>query len=772
MLMLHDARQVARLMLGLLLWAVPTQALAEASDARVVFDLLQNRPLSHRRYLREDHQVSFALEASSPDLVRYMQGGHPEHWSVGAELEEEPAAWMRGKRAALWIPSWAPGQAQRLTLRLYGAHETTLRARYNGRKLEERTLRPGWQTVSWALPSRRSQVEDELELEVDSLGERGGQVMGAGLGWLWLGEAEPEPHLLERDEGPRAQGEWRVKPRHGLAWSLWVPPGESSLAMTLHGPAGCELELTAWQEDSAGALVERLKRRLTIPEGQRELRARVPLEQLAGPTGELARVALDHGHACDGRALSVSVARVELAQAAPKPTPIPPPKHIILWKVDTLRADHLPPYGDAVTIAPAYTRLAQEGALFKLAFVQGNESRVSHASMFSGQYPARHGVAPAGKLSQDLELLPEAMKALGLKTLGRASNGYVSKPYGYEQGWDSFQNDLRDDLAYDGKSIVRRALSQVRAHADEPFFFYLGTIDPHATYRRHDGIFERYQTPRYTGRFKRTISGKNLGEINQRLIEVSPEDKAQIQALYRNEITYSDEAFAMLRQELEALGMWSDTLLVMTSDHGDGFWEHRKVGHGHNLHQELVHVPLIMVYPRAIPAGTIIEAGVDVLDIYPTLVEALGGQRPPGLQGKSLWPLIQGVEDPRYPQPATSNFELKRDTMQLGPYKLIWERSGAHTLYDRRADPLELEDVQAARPLAKRWLLDAMSYQRHYVMSWDKQRWGVPNNLSAEFLMLSQDHHEALLIAQEERAQPKRPRAREDASHKQLARHP
>jgi arylsulfatase A-like enzyme len=173
-------------------------------------------------------------------------------------------------------------------------------------------------------------------------------------------------------------------------------------------------------------------------------------------------------------------------------------------------------------------------------------------------------------------------------------------------------------------------------------------------------------------------------------------------------------------------------MVVITSDHGEEFWEHGSVGHGHSVHQELVHVPLIVYYPPLIPKGTRVEAGVDVLDVYPTILEALGAKMPDGLQGKSVLPLIHNMHG-GYPEPAVATQYLIHYGMQMQQWKLYLKR-GDYELFDRDSDPLEKTDVADKHPLASRFMLDAMSYFRAHRKEWEKQSWGVPSKLEPGFL--------------------------------------
>ena len=281
--------------------------------------------------------------------------------------------------------------------------------------------------------------------------------------------------------------------------------------------------------------------------------------------------------------------------------------------------------------------------------------------------------------------------------------------------------------------MAEHGIKWATENKEAPFFLYVGTIDPHVTYRRHDEIIERYDTD-YTGRYDKYCSGEDLGRIKSGGLKPNDRDKERIKNLYKNEITFNDQAFAAIRKSFEEQGIWEETMVVVTADHGDEFWEHGSVGHGHSVHQELVHVPLLMHYPPLIKAGTRVSAGVDVLDIYPTLVDLIGGTRPEELQGKSLVPLLLG-EHGGYPEPAIATRYLGHYAMQMQQYKLYLKK-GDYAVYDREEDPLELENAKADNPLAARWLLDAMAWFRSSRKSWDKQSWGVADNLSGDFLTL------------------------------------
>jgi arylsulfatase A-like enzyme len=228
--------------------------------------------------------------------------------------------------------------------------------------------------------------------------------------------------------------------------------------------------------------------------------------------------------------------------------------------------------------------------------------------------------------------------------------------------------------------------------------------------------------------------GEDLGKIKGGGLKVDERDKTRIKALYKGEIEFNDQAFGKLRKFLEEEGIWDETMVIVTSDHGDEFWERGSVGHGHSIYQDQVHVPLLVHYPPLFKKQQV-EVGVDILDIYPMIIDLLGHERPKKLQGKSFLPIMFG-QTGMYPEPAIATQYLLHHTLRLMQWK-VYLRRGTFELYDAVSDPTELKDIKSKHPLASRWTLDAMSQFRAYQGDWDKLSWGVPGNLSADFVNLT-----------------------------------
>lgn len=700
-----------------------------------VFDLLHNRPLAHRSV-----QDVLVIDAAQDDFLRYINGNYPDDWQLDMEIDGERAAAMKGSKITMWFPSVTDDGEHVLELQLHSAPSAnTVSFELNGTKLEDQKLEQGWQTVSVKIPAGVVSAENVLEMKFSNMGRYDGKLGGAALKNLSVGKSAIDQEQKQSAQAlVMSQDALSLTSQQGLAWYIWAQP-EANLDLELTGKAGCGVKVDLWRGAQDGKIKRTVSKEIALVEGEGETqRTFFGLGEDGVKQGDVARVVLSALPSCGEDAIKVERASLVVPGKKPeRPADVAPPKYILFWMVDTLRADHLPFYNDKTNVeAPAFAKLAEEGAIFKVAYVQGNESKVSHASLFTGLYPNRHRMLAKGKLKPEMEIMPEALKAAGYKTGAHVSNGYIAGWKGFEQGWNHFVNNLRENWRIDGASMAQHGIDWATKNKDNPFFLYIGTIDPHVTYRRHDEFIGKYDTTPYNGRYDKYCSGEDLGKIKGGGLKPNERDRERIQNLYKNEISYNDQAFAAIRQSFEEMGIWDETMVVITADHGDEFWEHGSVGHGHNVHQELVHVPLLMYYKPLIKAGTVVDAGVDVLDVYPTLVDMAGKERPSDLQGKSLVPLLLNQHG-GYPQPAIATKYLGHYGMQMQHYKLYLQK-GNYALYDRNADPLELENAREQNPLASRWLLDAMSWFRSNRSDWDKQSWGVPNNLSGDFLKLRQ----------------------------------
>jgi arylsulfatase A-like enzyme len=312
---------------------------------------------------------------------------------------------------------------------------------------------------------------------------------------------------------------------------------------------------------------------------------------------------------------------------------------LVLISVDTLRADHLGAYGYARPTSPFFDRLASRGTLFEWAIVQLPGTLPSHMSMFTGLYPAEHGVYPPDSvLAADVPTLPEVLRANGWRTAGFTEGGYVDGRYGFARGFEEFEDEVRL-LESDIEITFGRGLEFLRRlDGSERFFLFLHTYvvhDPYYPPEPYAGLF--WDGPPPAGAFDPT--GPNLAEVNRGLRPVDADTAAYLTALYDGSIRYLDDQLAAFVGELESLGLDDETTLVVTSDHGEEFLEHGKLVHT-QVYQENVRVPLLVLEPGR-SAGARVGALVESVDLAPTLWELAGVSAPPAVSGRSLVHLLR-----------------------------------------------------------------------------------------------------------------------------------
>ena len=382
-----------------------------------------------------------------------------------------------------------------------------------------------------------------------------------------------------------------------------------------------------------------------------------------------------------------SVALVVLALAsgcrggsAPTATPTPAaPRHLVLVTIDTLRADRLGCYGNRTVETPHLDALARDGALALDASVQVPLTRPSHVTLMTGLYPAEHGirdnVSPA--LAPDVPTLAERLKASGFQTAAFVSSIVLSRQSGLARGFDSYSDafDVGADDARFLNTIQKRgdvptaeAVAWMGTHRAGRMFVWLHLYDPHEPYEPPAPYAARYAGRPYDG-----------------------------------EVAWSDELVGRLDAALARLGLTGDTLLVVTSDHGEGLGDHGEAVHGFFVYESTLAVPLLMRGPR-IPAGLRLPVTVRSVDVMPTVLDLMGvmpASRAPS--GRSLAGALRGgpspPEEPTYAESLTPLLHFGWSDLRAlreGRFKYI--QAPRPELYDLRQDPQELHDLARADP--------------------------------------------------------------------------
>jgi arylsulfatase A-like enzyme len=293
----------------------------------------------------------------------------------------------------------------------------------------------------------------------------------------------------------------------------------------------------------------------------------------------------------------------------------------ILVIIDTLRADHLPTYGYPRPTAPNIEALGKRGWVFDRALAQSGWTLPATGSLLSGLLPITHGgirtddsMGFFGKFDPSTPTTAETFAAAGYRTGAIVNNSFLGPKFGFDRGFDFFVH--RAERPFQRRSAVETVEMGLAwlDQSTEPAFLLLHFMEPHAAYAARKP--ER-------GRF--APAGKNLQvrypfrrQDGKRMRDPSQFTINQVEGLYDEEVRAADRGVGDLVRGLSVRGLLDETWIVVTSDHGEEFWDHGGFEHGHHLMGELVRVPLVIVGPGVTPRR--IEKPVTQMDVHATLV--------------------------------------------------------------------------------------------------------------------------------------------------------
>ena len=669
-----------------------------------VYSLIDNRLAAHVQ-----RGGGVVVLAGSSGLAKYLRFGGPKpSWTMKQKAADGvPVAVLRSKSAGLTVPLSAEQAAgTNIYVRARSAGAQRLGVRVNGKKDREVTaeLADGWSTATLALqPGTLEAGENEILFFAGKA--------GLEVAWVQVGgtAADETPALYD------ASAKSLVLPEGGgAAWYVTVP--DKGLVTGDLDAADCKVSVRATGEGGApveGALAGR--------------GSAVDLSALAGKPARLelgvtgCKVAK-----LSNAALVVPGAAAEVKRGAP-------PKNVVLWVMDSLRADRIKTIvGElARPEVPVFDAMVADSAVFTQAYVQGNETKCSHASIWTSLYPINHKmIPPNSKIDPKWVTIEEVAKSAGLFASGVSANGYITPDRGFGDKWDKFRNHIHEGGGLRAEDVLGKGVESI-ADPKSPFFLYVGSIDTHVSWRAKEPWFAKYDPEAYDGRFKVEASGVDMGKVAAGSLKISDRDKKRIIALYDSNVSYQDSQVGALKAKLAEWGVADQTMIIITADHGDEQFEDGRVGHGGSIRETLVYVPMIIHYPPMVPAGKVAE-GVEVVDIVPTVADALGVKMDENWQGESLLPLVNGVGR-GYPRLTMASKYENAHAGRMGSWKVYYAGGGKPELYDLAAEPEEHTNRAAEHPVANRMVSDALWMLRAYNADWKKSRWGNPANVTAQF---------------------------------------
>ena len=387
--------------------------------------------------------------------------------------------------------------------------------------------------------------------------------------------------------------------------------------------------------------------------------------------------------------------------------------NVIFVSFDALQAAHTSCLGYFRKTTPNIDRMAKEGFLFSNAISQSSWTVPATMSYFTSLYPSQHKLinkystytdreqvlANLKKLSPEVITLAEILKEHGYSTGGFTGDAGVGAVFGFARGFDTYFEGPK--FGGMDKSIPE-ALAWIKGNSKNKFFVFLHGYDVHGQFDPPGGFTREFVIPSYRGRLK---GGKEEeAVIREKGLENTPvklndEDVRFWRALYDEKIKDVDERFGLFIDELQKMGLLENTVIVLFSDHGTEFYEHKRFDHGFSLYDELIRVPVIFRLPRA-KAGMVIKDQVRAIDVMPTLLDLLGvkvsnkvkGQ----MQGVSLLRCLNGehMDLTAFSETDYRLYVNKRAIRTPDGFKFIYSLdTGMKELYNLKDDPGELDNL-------------------------------------------------------------------------------
>jgi len=323
--------------------------------------------------------------------------------------------------------------------------------------------------------------------------------------------------------------------------------------------------------------------------------------------------------------------------------------NIILISLDTLRPDHLSCYGYDRNTSPTIDHLAEEGVHFLNTYSTTSWTLPSHISMLTSLNCTQHQIYnPHEKMRVDIKTLADFLRVNDYFCAAFTGGGYLNADYGFCKGFDDYQ-ELKllgeKALRYDeAELLAKNACQWLYRNKDKKFFLFLHTYQPHAPYANLSALGKAYLTDEHKWD---KVHPADLFQGQGRFeTSFSKEEKDNIVALYDGEIKYTDTFFVKaVLDYLKKFNIYDKTMIILTSDHGEEFYDHDAWLHDHTIYEEGIRIPLIIKFPYFHYNGKKIKKIARITDIMPTILDFLKINSNSGrIDGKSLLPLIEGKE--------------------------------------------------------------------------------------------------------------------------------
>jgi arylsulfatase A-like enzyme len=378
-------------------------------------------------------------------------------------------------------------------------------------------------------------------------------------------------------------------------------------------------------------------------------------------------------------------------------------ENVVVISLDGLGQRFVPPYDESGAGLPHFERFAARGVAFRNAFSSASWTLPAHGSLFTGLYPDRHGlVTPGKRLTKDEKTLAALFRERGFETAAFTGGGFLSAAYGFGQGFERYdgwtsdrearRNSTLPQSGVEDGELFDRAVAYLREPHRRSFFLFVHTYFLHDYYKEGED---------------EGLKSCVLGTTS-----CSPEVWEDLEGRYRERVAGLDQGLGRLLDALEETGLDGSTLVVLLSDHGEGFEpERNRIHHGGRLHSDLLRIPLLVSGPGITPG--LVDDGVSIVDVAPTLAEIAGLAPGTGSDGISFAKRLYGRGDAPPPRTLYASEHHYRwvagarvdERSPVGSPRMVAaihrgflyvRAEGLEELYDLRADPDERRNLSEA----------------------------------------------------------------------------
>ena len=413
-----------------------------------------------------------------------------------------------------------------------------------------------------------------------------------------------------------------------------------------------------------------------------------------------------------GQSVAVPLMLVSLCGAGCRSAP---PSSVVLVVIDTLRPDHLGVYGYGRPTSPNLDRMAADAAVFERAVSNSTWTLPAFGSLYTGHLPSRHGAGvmirdprlqeAAGEVIEEhgeraftpldpkLPTLAQVLRGAGYETAAIVNNAFLDPRFGLSRGFTTY--DYRKWRPERGAPrAVELALEWLDDHRQRPVFLVVHFMDVHMPYDPHESIRRRFGADA-----SQIPDARNIRALRGRIARGNQLARSIYTSAYDEEVAFVDEQLGALLAGIREHGLWDESLMIVTSDHGEAFFEHGRWEHGSSVFDEVTRIPFLVRGPGVRAGRSTVP--ISLLDVTPTVMDAVGVAVDEEFEGVLLWPMLTGGAAPADRELLIEGtlYGAEQKAIIQWPYKVVYQTGPpAALLFDLEADPGEMVDLSMLQP--------------------------------------------------------------------------